>query len=501
MPSNTVKITPEKPVKEKRSHGLGITIFSSIILVVIVVTFVGAPVVSSANGQPGVTFGTYDGVAIDFVQGNLFSQQVEQLNRFYEQFSQGNSNVELQRQLVWRQAFEQTALQIGLKREAELAGIVVTDKQIDKQLINHPSYQKDGQFSEELYRSTSSAERFRYRQETRAELLVQQYAVDHTQAPLLSTKTKEFVAGLAYPQRRFSFVSFTDTDLPADLVSDYAGKNKNLFRTIDLSRITITSSEGDANKVREEAQKGEKAFADLAKTYSKDGLAESGGALNVRHYYELKSDITKAEDLDKVFALTKGAISPVIKSDNTWTIYKVNAPVAEADMTNADVLAVVRAYVARNERGLVEDNLEAQAQAFSNTAKTDFTAAAKKLGKSVQVSSWVALNFGNHELFPAIAESSQDTAFQGLASNEDFFKKAFRLASGEVSGPILASPAVLVVRVDEVKTAPAPTDVAISPAAVESNLYSERSNDLQQRILKSPKFKDQFQAEFNRTFQ
>jgi len=39
--------------------------------------------------------------------------------------------------MVWRQAFEQTAVQIGLKREAETAGIVVTDSQIDKALVNN----------------------------------------------------------------------------------------------------------------------------------------------------------------------------------------------------------------------------------------------------------------------------------------------------------------------------------------------------------------------------
>lgn len=500
MPSNTVKLPPEKPAKEKRSHGLGITIFSAIILVVIVVTFIGAPVVSQVGEQPAVSFGTYDGISIEFVQGNMFAQQVEQLNRFYEQFNQGSSNLELQRQMVWRQAFEQTALQIGLKREAERAGIVITDSQIDKQLVKHGAYQKDGKFSEELYRNTPSAERFRYRQETKTELLVQQYALDRTEGPMLSAATKAFIAGLAYPQRKFSFVTFTDTDYPAALVSEYAAQNKALFRTIDLSRITVTSSEGDANKVREEAVKGEKAFADLAKTYSKDPLAQSGGALSVRHYYELKSDITKGEDLDKVFALAKGGISAVIKGDKSWTIYKVNAPAADPDLASADTLAVVRSYIARNDRGLLEDNLEAQAQAFGESAKTDFAGAAQKLGKSVSVSNWVSLNFGNHDLFPSLTEASTDSTFQGLASNEDFFKKAFRLEKGQVSGPILASPAVLVVRVDDVKLTAGPEDTPVTADAVSSGFTSERGTQLKDAVLSPPKFKDSFQAEFDRLF-
>jgi len=501
MPSNTVKSSPEKPVKERKTHGLGITIFSAIILVVIVVTFIGAPVVSKATESANATFGSYDGVTIDFVQGNTFAQQVEQLNRFYEQFSQGNNNVALQRQLVWRQAFEQTALQTGLKREAERAGIVVTDGQIDKQLVGYSAYLKDGKFSEELYRNTSAADRFKYRQEAKNQLLIQQYATDHTQGPMISEATKAFVASMDYPQRKFSFVAFTDADYPAALVSAYAEKNKALFRTIDLSRITVTTSEGDATKVHDEAVKGDKSFADLAKTYSKDNLAESGGALNIRHYYDLKSDIRQTEDLDKLFGLAKGGISAVIKGEKSWTIYKINAPSADADLTSADTLALVRTYIARNDRGLLEDNLEAQAKAFAETAGADFAKAAKAANKTVAQTGWVALNFGNHDLFPSITEASKDSVFQGLSSNEDFFKKAFRLTVGQVSAPIVASPAVLVVKVDEIKAAPAAGETAVLPAAVASNVVSERGSALQKSILSSPRFKDEFQAEFDRLFQ
>jgi len=505
MPSKTVtktvKNSPEKSAPEKRSHGLGITIFSAVILIVIVVTFIGAPVVSKVNEQSAISFGSYDGIPVDFVQGNVFSQQVEQLNRFYEQFNQGSKNVEFQRQLVWRQAFEQTTLQIGLEHEAERAGIVVTDDQIKKALVNYSAYQKDGKFDATVYNQTAKTDQVKYYKETQTNLMVQAYAGDRTQGPMLSTATKDFIAHLAFPQRKFSFVTFTDADYPQNLVAEYAAKNKGLFRTIDLSRITVTSSEGEAQKVRDEAVKGEKTFSDLAKTFSKDSLAAAGGALSVRHYYELKSEITKTEDLDKVFSLTKGGISAVIKGDKNWTIYKVNAVATDADLASADTLAVVRSYISRNDRGLLEDNLEAQAKTFAESAKADFAAAAKKLGKSVGLSGWVALNFGNHDLFPSITEASKDQTFQGLASNEDFFKKAFKTPVGQIAAPILASPAVLVVKVDAVKDSPTADDKPVTASAVESTVTSERSKEVQQTILTSPKFKDQFQAEFDRLFQ
>lgn len=500
MPSKTVKFSPQKPVKDKQTHGWGITIFSAIILIVIVVTFIGAPVVSKVNEQSAVTFGYYDGVPIDFIQGNVFAQQVEQLNRFYEQYNQGNSNVEFQRQLVWRQAFEQTALQIGLKKEAERAGIVITDDQVKKALVDYPAYQKDGHFDASLYAATTKADQFKYSQETKTSLLIQQYAGDLTRGALISEATENFVAGLGYPQRKFSFVTFTDADYPEASVASYAAKNKALFRTIDLSKITITSSEGDANKVRDEAVKGEKAFSDLAKTYSKDSLAQSGGSLGLRRSYELKSEVSKSDDLDKIFALTKGAISPVIKGEQGWTIFKINVASTDADLSSPDTLETVRQYISKNDRGLLEDSLEAQAKVFAASAKTDFAGAAKKLGKPVGTTTWVSLNFGNHDLFPSLTEASKDSTFQGLASNEDFFKKAFSVPLGQVSDPILASPSVLVVKVDAIKATPEATDKPVAASSVASTVQTERSREVQQEILTSPKLKDQFQAEFERLF-
>jgi parvulin-like peptidyl-prolyl isomerase len=375
--------------------------------------------------------------------------------------------------------------------------MVVTDAQIDKALVSLPDYQKDGKFSEELYRNTPAADRFRSRQQTKTQLLIQYYVNDRTQGALVSDDTKNFIAAMAYPQRKFSFVTFTDADFPLTLVSDYALKNKNLFRTIDVSKITV-NSEGDAQKVREEAVKGDKTFADLAKTYSKDSQTEAGGALGVKRYYDLKSEITKTADLDKLFSLTAGAISPVITGDKVWAIYKVNTAAADADVTTADTLAVVRAYIAKSERGLLEDNLEAQAKDFSAAAKVNFAAAAKKINKTPETSGWVALNFGNHDLFPSLTASSKNSVFRGLAANEDFFKQTFRLEAGQVSGPILASPAVLVVKADEVKTAPAKEDTPVLPTSVESSITQERSQALEKVILASPKLEDHFQAEFEK---
>jgi len=503
MPSNPAKFTPDKSAKENRSHGWGITLFSAIILVVIVVTFIGAPVVSQAAGQQNAIFGDYDGIPIEFMQGNTFAKEVEQITRFYEQFNTGSTNMESQRQFIWRQAFDQTAVQVALEQEAKKAGIVITQAEVDEALVHYPAYLKDGVFNQELYNDTGSSDRFRYMQETKTQLLIQKYVQDQTQGPMVSSVTKDFVASMAYPQRKFSFVTFTDTDFPDSALLDYAQKNTKLFRTIDLSRISVTTSEADARTVRDEAVKGNKTFGELAKTYSKDSLADVGGELNVKHYYELTNEVPSAADLDKIFALPKGGLSAIIHSGKTWSFYRVNTPATDPDLKSSDTMALIRVYLSNHERGVIEDNLTAQATAFTKAvkdAKGDFEKVAKLNKKPVSNTDWVGVNYGNLDLFPSVTQASKNEAFQGLVSNDAFFKTAFGLAKGATSTPILASPTVFVVKVDDVKAAPAAADKPVNPSQVESVILHDRSQELQQKLLASPLLHDRFQAEYARLF-
>jgi hypothetical protein len=144
--------------------------------------------------------------------------------------------------------------------------------------------------------------------------------------------------------------------------------------------------------------------------------------------------------------------------------------------------------------------LEIKAKEFQVSATTDFVAAAKAIGKTVQATEWVALNFGNNSLLPALSVASKDPVIQGLSSNEDFFKKAFRTAEKAVSAPVLTGKSVVVLRVDAVKTVAETTDTPMTSASVESLVVSDRNSSLQQLILGSAKFKDQFQSEINRLF-
>ncbi len=504
-PTNTVNLPTGKPPKEKSPMN-AITLFSAIILVIIVVTFIGAPVVSRIAGSSNVTFGYYDGIAIDYLPGNYFAQQVEQYSRYYEQFK--NTNVNLERQLVWRQAFEQAAQRIALKDRADKAGIVVTDGAIDKVLVNYPAFQKDGHFSTELYRATAADDMMRYRKDAATELLIQTYAGDQIQGAMIPEQLTSFVQNMVYPQRKFSFIVFNAKDFPASEVTAYAKAHQQLFRSINLSKVTL-SSQGDAEQVRDQALKGSKSFEDLAKMYSKDSLAQSGGALNTLEYHELLNQIPKKE-LDQIFALGKGQISPVYQDGKQWVFYKVIAPASDPDWTADSTMTDVRNYIENNDRGVLEDYLMKQAKTFVSAAQKNFTDAAIAINKKVETTGFVSLNFDNLRLFPVLTKASSDPAFQSLAANPSFFKKAFTLAKGQVSEPVLSTPSVLVFKVDDVREAPvqpATTAKGVAqqakpadePAPITSSDLTQlaerdRSQALEQNLLKTPLFKDDFDA-------
>lgn len=499
MPSKPQKVTPEAPMKDKKTHSKTITIFSSVILAIIVVTFVGAPVVSKIAGDSTVHFGSYDGIPIERANGNYFDQFIQEANRQAESNAMyKNLPEEQKRMLVWNQAFQRAAIYVAFKREAELAGIVVSDDFVNQALLNHRAYlDANGKYSSTLYHNTAAADQYKYFKETQNELLIKQYIYDQAYSGIVSENQKTFLASMAYPQRKFSFVTFTDADFPDALVKDYAQKNKNLFRSINVSKITISSSEGDANKFRDEAANGTKTFEDLAKTNSKDAFAQSGGAMNTRYYYELKSEIEKKEDVDKLFGLGKGGLSPVFKKGNEWVFYKVNAGATDIDLNAASTLTTVRGYMTSNDRGQVEDYLEAQAKAFKTAAtpKT-FADAAKKMGKTVQTTGFVALNFGNFFGFERISSASTDRVFQSLSNNEDFFKKAFRTPKDGITDPVLAASAVLVLKVDDIKEAPAKDDREVSGEMLARYMNQEKEYAMDQAVLDSPKFKNEFEKVF-----
>lgn len=499
MPPKTPATPPSAAEKTPPKKGMNaITIGSFIVLIIIVVTFVGAPVVSSVAGAPAYSFGSYDGLEIKYSEGNYFAQQVENMSRRFEANSNG-SNIDMFRRYIWRQAFDSAATQIGLEREAKQAGVIVTDAEINKAIFTYPTYAPAGKFSEELYKTTPPAENLRIRTEIASSLLIRKYLLEMAAGVKLSNGVTSLLANMKYPQRKFTFVVFEEKDFPDAQVTDYGKANAQQFRTISLGKLTVNSNEADAKKIQAEAVKGEKTFEDLIKAYSKD-QSDTASALNIQAYHELKSVITNQADLDALFALKKGEISAPVKTQSGWVIYKLLENVTEPDFTAAATINTVRAYISRNEKGLVQDWLEKKAKELKASVKDGKLAeAAKAAGKTAESTDFVSLNFNNIDFLPKLSDATKNPVFSGLSANEDFYNKAWKLKAGEIADPILASPSVLVIKLDELKDGTENITEEVKNKIVDS-FVNERYQELQQKILESPKFKDHFDQTFNELF-
>ncbi|MQY77211.1 MAG: hypothetical protein GH155_06225, partial [Spirochaeta sp.] len=150
--------TGEKDIEKKRQSHPFLYIFSVIILIVILVTFVGGPALSRYASRGSIVFGSYMGKPIEFVPGNFLSRQKDLLAEQLRQ-QESDQNIEIQAYRVWRGAFDQTILHTAFLYEAEKSKSWVSQDRLDKTLITAGPYTVDGVFSEERYQNTPNTER------------------------------------------------------------------------------------------------------------------------------------------------------------------------------------------------------------------------------------------------------------------------------------------------------------------------------------------------------
>ena len=143
------------------------------------------------------------------------------------------------------------------------------------------------------------------------------------------------------------------------------------------------------------------------------------------------------------------SLSPIVKTSNTYSIFKANANPKQADFTTDASLDIVLNYLKQYEMGRVQDYFISLANDFSlNASLGNFAGAAEKFNREVKSLEPFALNYGNSELLYAVPSSSDDLLY-GAEKNESFLKTAFSLDEGEVSAPIILGSNVLVLQCTE----------------------------------------------------
>jgi hypothetical protein len=511
--------TPKAPLKkESREVKRGLknpTIYAGtiVILVIVIVTFVFLPIGTgtsstiSSNGRT-LNFGTYAGRPIAYSQGSYMALQVRDLNDRLTQQGLTQDNYQLFAYQVYRGAFERTVVRVAAIDEVKRAGGSVTEDWLDSKVAESAAFQENGSFSAQKYAEATLQEKLSLRDQIRDDTLYQTY-FDDVLGLSPSSKEVDFVKGMGKATRTIEYAAYPLSNYPDAEVATWGAAHADLFRSLDLSRITITSSESDAAKLLKNIADKKTSFEDAAKASSKDAFAQKGGAEGPKLYNELAKELSGKDDAAKLVALKAGEMSPVFKSSaGAWVFFKANAPVSSADFTQAPVLASVRDYMNANEKGVIEDWSIAKAKALTAAGGSGFEAAAKKAGIAVKTVGPFPLNYGDltvsiygqsAPLFKAVVPEG-DSDLAGASTNEKFLTTAFSLAPGAVADPLVLGDNVLVIKAKEVGTAK-DEDLSSIGFYYPYFMQSKASTEVRDLFVDSPSLKDNFSSVFFKYFQ
>ena len=215
-----------------------------LVLVLVVVAFIFVPAMSQAASQSSeLVFGKYGDTQIDYVPGNYFARQIEYINNIYRDSDTLSDNVEYKRQLVWQTAFNQTVIQKAIEENMSNSGVLISENQIDKAMVERGPFQVDGKFNEDLYRDTSSSAKFDLRKQFNEDLLREQYLTDVMYGAQRSDNLINFIANIGSEEKSFNFAVLKSDNIPNDFFATYVTTNLEIFSKASLNKITIFTSE------------------------------------------------------------------------------------------------------------------------------------------------------------------------------------------------------------------------------------------------------------------
>lgn len=474
------------------------------ILVLVVVAFVFLPaVVPGRGGGSELVFGSYDGIPVRYAANNYFFQQVQYSMEYYRRMtgSEISSGIELSQ--VWRNAFEETVLNTAILKFAGDSGYTPPKELVDRQIASLPDFQENGAFSFARYRMLSGSDRMNLWDRTRDSMMAGHYAVDLMWLAVPQGET-DFLKSMAEPARTFKMVSFSLYDYPDSEVSAFVAENPGLFRVIQLSRITVNSSEREALQILSSINDGTMSFEDAVSAHSQDGLAGQGGNMGQRMAYEFLGEIPDADAREQVFSLARGAYSEVVSVPSGWVIYRCDEEARPVDVSDASLNSKIKNYLMQSQRGRIEDWYRGQAESFAELVRADgFESAAQSRGLSASTFGPLPLNYGQYggqnNIFGAAAllPSSASNELVYAEANELFWTEAFSTPVNTPSGPIVLGFNVIVLYPE--------SETPAEESVLESitYMYEDQSRnfiqqDLRMQILSSPRFRDQFDATFRR---
>ena len=485
-----MKNKDENQVDKKIKQHPILYIFSAIILVIIVVTFIGAPIAGNFSSGKRIVFGEYDGEKIEYYPGNYLSNQKDMLAQNMD--NSNNNNFQLQAYQIWRGAFERTILHVALLKEVIDSGFIASDDKIDTAIVKYGPYTVNGEFITERYNSTSNMEKKQNRKYIEETVIKEQYINDFFYGKKISTAEKDFIKDMASVEKSFNIVKLPFSDYPEAEVQKYASNNSDLFRSMNLNKITILSGKKDAEKVYSIVKENPDSFADNAKNHSKDSFADNGGEMGNVFFYSLKTELKNPADADDVFKLSNGSISSLMETNNGWVFYKSGSTVNTETGTDT-----VKEYMLKYELGKIEDYFTAKAKSLK-ISENLISAALDEDYEVIKTESF-PINYGNTMFFKPVKVQDKGNSLNNLAYNDDFLQTAFALKEGEVSEPVIVNNAVLVISLNSV-TEPEESMRDLLDSYYPYIVQQINDSSLSSFYISSDKVSDNFNETFSKYF-
>ena len=487
MDKNKQKKDKNKHMKElnivdrkKKQHPF-LWIFSITILVIIVISFVGAPLLRGFGSSSNeLVFGKYGDVEIEYAYGTYFARQLDILQDNYQ--SNGSDNYQYETYQIWKGAFDRTVFHTAILYSASESGVYISDRKIDKTLTQYGPYMDNGKFSPALYNATPDSDRYANRTIFREELIQQQYLQD-IGGRFYSPAELEFIKAMSSTERNFRYVAFPISDYPLEEVSDYGNSNRSIFRKIGLSRISLKDNAKEAEVILNQLKENPALFEELAQNHSTDFYAEKGGDMGQVTYYSLGGDISDNNDTNSIFSLDEDEISALIETPYGYSIYRCNKVSRDPDLTDENELKNILNYMLINEKGMIEDYFITQAGTFIDSANNEgFTEAASSMGLSYYITDYFPINYGNSDFLKEIKTVDKSTYFDTVATDQRFLTSLFSLKADELTEPAIVGDTILVAQMISEQ------EIAEEELSYMDYYYRYRVNQIQQNELYSTFF-------------
>jgi len=495
MASRDMRRLKKKKEEEKKDKSkLATNTFSAAIIGIIIIGFLLSFFPGTFLPTTKISFGNYAGKEIAWEYDNYFSRSVnsdfsnreETLKQQLLEAKTPEEKEKIQKQLselsiytVMQNSFERIVFHIAILLETEKSDLLVSDKRVQEiiayyfksELLKYEDKKlRENKFLDlyvkhkDYFRETLLELQYKY---DRRGLLIPpsldafqtQYSWDFSNL-LLSPKEIEFISEIARHYRKFDFFFLNYEDYPLDELLSYVNSDpgkKNLFRTLDLSRIIFNGGKSEAEELINKIINGQISFEEKAdKVRKEDEYAEEIIEQYTYYYYEL-IDIVK-ENAEKVIGLKTGELSQPIQIDEegqTWIIYRCEKGMSEPDFTIPKMQQALMAYMKFKEMGIIQDYFEAKATEFNQKAASiGFRAACAQMGISYYTTDFFPLNFGLNEkkeyeplYFIDSTISNQEqikNLIEPALEDEMFFIKAFSLKVDEIADPILLDKSVII---------------------------------------------------------